>query len=70
MKYEYKMAKLNNEDLWQKIGIQGKNIFTSNSEEPVSLPFADKLGEDGWEMFQVVGWGSNSAYYFRKRISD
>ena len=32
------------------------------------MEFANKLGEEGFEMFQVVQYGLNSAYYFRKEI--
>ena len=39
-----------------------------NSEEPAEMPFANELGEDGWEMFQVVQYALNSCYYFRKVI--
>ena len=62
MKYEYKMVKRHNNILWEEIGI-------SNNRNPVDVDFANELGEDGFEMFQVVQYGIESCYYFRKRIT-
>ena len=43
-------------------------MFSSDSEEPASMEFANKLGGERFEMFQVVQYGLNSCYYFRKQI--
>ena len=67
MKYEYKMCMKNNDTLWKELGIQ-KGVWDSNNTSPVPMPFADELGKDGFEMFQVVQYGIESCYYFRKRI--
>jgi hypothetical protein len=67
MKYEYKMIMLNNDDMWKQLGIQ-KGVWDGNVTTPVPMPFADELGEDGFEMFQVVQYGLESCYYFRKEI--
>ena len=68
MKYAYKMIMLDNETLWKDIGIMQGGWTSKNSEEPAEIPFANELGEDGWEMFQVVQYALNSCYYFRKVI--
>ena len=65
MKYEYKMVMKHNDDLWKELGIQG-GVFSSTNRNPVEIPFADELGEDGFEMFHVVQYGMESCYYFRK----
>ena len=68
MKYEYKMVMKFNDDLNKELGIQG-GIFSSTNRKPVDMPFADELGVDGFEMFQVVQYGMESCYYFRRRIN-
>ena len=45
-------------------------MFSSDSEEPASMEFANKLGAERFEMFQVVQYGLNSCYYFRKQIQS
>ena len=67
-KYEYKMIMRDNETVWQEVGIQGRGWGSKNSEEPASMEFCNVLGQDGFEMFQVVQYGLNSCYYFRKEI--
>ena len=66
MKYAYKMIMHDNETLWKGIGIQGS--WGSTKEIPADMPFANELGQDRWEMFQVVQYALNSCYYFRKVI--
>ena len=67
MKYEYKMCMKDNDKLWKELGIQ-RGMWDANKTTPVEMPFADELGKDGFRMFQVVQYGTNSCYYFRKRI--
>ena len=67
-KYEYKMIMRDNETVWQEVGIQGRGWGSINSEEPASMEFCNVLGQDGFEMFQVVQYGLSSCYYFRKEI--
>ena len=68
MKYEYKMIMLNNDEMWKELGIQ-KGIWDGTNRNPVNMPWANKLGEEGFEMFQVVQYALESCYYFRKRKS-
>ena len=67
-KYEYKMIMLDNETVWKEVGVQGSGWGASNSEEPASMEFCNVLGQDGFKMFQVVQYGLNSCYYFRKEL--
>ena len=68
-KYAYKMIFRDNENMWKEVGAQtGGSFSLRNNPNPVDMEFANKLGEDGFEMFQVVQYGLNSAYYFRKEI--
>ncbi|MDC3259654.1 hypothetical protein OAU33_01715 [Flavobacteriaceae bacterium] len=67
-KYEYKMIMRDNETVWKEVGIQGSGWSSKNSEEPVSMGFCNVLGQEGFEMFQVVHYALNSCYYFRKEL--
>ena len=69
MKYEYKMILRDNENMWKEVGAQtGGSFSLRNNPEPVDMEFCNVLGQEGFEMFQVVQYGTNSAYYFRKQI--
>jgi len=57
-----------NAKVWKELGIQ-TGMWDADKTTPVEMPFANKLGEDGFEMFQVVQYGMESCYYFRKRIN-
>ena len=67
--YRASFATQNNQmgRLWPG-GVNTGGWTSKNSEEPAEMPFANELGEDGWEMFQVVQYALNSCYYFRKVI--
>lgn len=68
-KYEYKMIMRDNETVWKETGIQqGSGWTAKENEEPASMEFCNVLGQDGFEMFQVVQYGTDSAYYFRKEL--
>lgn len=67
-KYAYKMIMRNNDKTWQGLGLQSGGMFGSSNREPVDITFANRLGQEGYEMFQVVQYGTESAYYFRKEL--
>jgi len=71
MKYEYKMVMKDEAVLWEELGIEtfdkAKDCYIYN-ENPVDIGFANELGKDGFEMFQVIKYNNHSMYYFRKRI--
>ena len=63
-----------NSDTWIEAGAMIAGFNPKFSEMPVSLRFADELGSDGWEMFNVVEYvthgrgGTSSAYFFKREI--
>lgn len=68
-RYEYKMIMRDNETVWKEVGIQNSGWLSKDVEEPRSMEFCNVLGKEGYEMFQVVQYGTNSGYYFRKEIN-
>ena len=68
MKYEYKVV-MKDEAILSELGIRtfdkAKGCYIYN-ENPVDIGFANELGEDGFEMFQVIKYEYHSMYYFRK----
>ena len=58
-----------NENVWKEVGAQtGGSFSLRNNPYPVDMEFSNELGEEGFEMFQVVQYGTNSGYYFRKEL--
>lgn len=68
-RYEYKMIMRDNETVWKEVGIQNSGWLSKDVEEPRSMEFCNVLGKEGYEMFQVVQYGTNSGYYFGKEIN-
>ena len=62
-KYSYKMIKRDNESLWKQLGLK------DNNTKPVEIHFANILGLQGYEMFQVVQYKTQSCYFFKKEIN-
>ena len=62
------MITRDNETVWEEVGIQSGGMFSDNNEEAVSMEFCNVLGNEGFEMFQVVQYGTSSSYFFRKQI--
>lgn len=62
------MLLLDNEETWIEMGAMASGWGAKNTEQPVSLKFADILGSQGWEMFNVVQYGTNSVYFFKREI--
>lgn len=61
-KFEYKIAVLNQRELHTDIGKDPGSLWEFKSDKPKNIPFANKLGDDGWElveMFKEQAW-----YYF------
>ena len=57
------MIMIDNEEHWQQMGVQSGGAWgLSNNEEASSMPFANNLGNEGFEMFQVVQFGTNLLY--------
>ena len=67
-KFEYKMLLLKNATTWIEAGAMEKGFDPKYLSEPVSLKFADELGSEGWEMFNIVSYYQSaiSAYFFRR----
>ena len=65
-KFEYKQMLLDNEEQWKDAGLQ--KGWAKNTDKPCSLKFADKLGREGWEMYSVVQYGTNTGYFFKREI--
>ena len=57
------MIKRDNESLWKQLGLK------DNNTKPVELHFANILGLQGYEMFQVVQYETQSCYFFKKEIN-
>lgn len=69
------MLLLNNPSVWIEAGAMIGGFKPTLLGKPVSLKFADELGSEGWEMFNVVeyntnaGNGTSSVYFFKREIS-
>lgn len=63
-----------NGSTWVEAGAMIAGFNPKFSDKPVSLGFADELGSEGWEMFNVVDYitsgsgGTTSAYFFKREI--
>ncbi|MGC6421869.1 MAG: hypothetical protein ACON43_03570 [Flavobacteriaceae bacterium] len=67
MKYEYKMIIKESESLHKEIGAYVGGTFSlKNSDTPVDIPFANELGEQGFECFHVNQVAMDSWFYFRR----
>ena len=64
------MLLLNNAEVWIEAGAMNSGWNPTYLKEPVSLKFADELGSQGWEMFNVVDYSQSavSAYFFKREI--
>ena len=67
-KFEHKIVMLDNDKLWTDIGLQGKGIFGGKECDMAPLPFANQLGDEGWEMVSVVQYSLSTAYFFKREI--
>ena len=66
-KFEYKMVHRDNEKLQTAVGIlSGGNWNAKWSDHPADIPFANKLGEEGWELVQVQQLGTSSYFFFKR----
>lgn len=70
-KFEYKMLLLRDAETWIEAGEMIAGFNPKLLGKPVSLKFADELGSEGWEMFNVVthhthGSGGGSSVFFLK----
>jgi hypothetical protein len=60
-KFEYKIAVLTQFELHTDIGKIPGSDWEFTSDKPKNIPFANKLGDDGWEL---VGMFKEQARYF------
>ena len=66
-KFEYKMVHRDNEDLQREVGILSGGTFGAKwSDSPADLPFANKLGDEGWELIHIQSQGTSSYYFFKR----
>ena len=67
-KFEYKMLLLDNAGVWIEAGAMEAGFKPKYLGKPVSLKFADELGSEGWELFNVVDYSMSAAsvYFFRR----
>lgn len=67
-KFEYAQVMRNNYKGWREAGLI--NFWGVKKTDVVgSLEFANRLGRNGWEMYDVTSYGMYSVYFFKREIS-
>ena len=66
-KFEYAQVMRNNYKEWREAGLIN-SLGVKKTNKVGSMQFATKLERQGWEMYSVVQYGTNSVYFFRREI--
>ena len=66
-KFEYAQVMRNNYKEWWEAGLIN-SLGVKKTNKVGSMQFATELGRQGWEMYSVVQYGTNSVYFFRREI--
>lgn len=66
-KFEYKMVHRDNEKLQKAVGILSGSIYSAKwSDTPADIPFANRLGDEGWELVHIQSQGTSSYFFFKR----